>query len=346
MPKINSFKDVIMDKFYDDIFITLSDFIEENPAKLDCNTHHVQNPDDATLSDFEIITVRISKTKEHQIDFDVVVSAEIEIEEEVKRDREVDSVEQWFRVSCSAILDDGISDFSIFGINIYNRQREKSENRLSEYLVPKMDKTKLDEIAQEFLVKYYPEALQEPLAIHPRTVAERMGLSVIETRITKNGTAFGQVFFSDWETNIFDSETGAFSTIKISRGTILVDPCVYFLRTVGSKNNTIIHECVHWHLHKEYFELEKLYNVDAKAISCEVFEGTKTENKWTPLDTMEWQANVLAPRILMPKKQAKQLAEELIEKYRRVLQTDDMANIMESVVSERISFGPGDILSR
>jgi hypothetical protein len=103
-------------------------------------------------------------------------------------------------------------------------------------------------------------------------------------------------------------------------------------------NNTIIHECVHWDLHKKFFELEKLYNKEARSISCQVQEGIRPEKNRTPLDWMEWQANALAPRILMPIKQARQKIEELIEKNKRVLQTDNMADIMESVVFELSDF--------
>ena len=103
-------------------------------------------------------------------------------------------------------------------------------------------------------------------------------------------------------------------------------------------NNTIIHECVHWDLHKKFFELEKLYNKEARSISCQVQEGIRPEKNRTPLDWMEWQANALAPRILMPLKQARQKIEELIEKNKRVLQTDNIADIMESVVFELSDF--------
>jgi Zn-dependent peptidase ImmA (M78 family) len=110
------------------------------------------------------------------------------------------------------------------------------------------------------------------------------------------------------------------------------------MRNLGSVNNTIIHECVHWDLHKKFFELEKLYNKEARSIRCQVQEGIRTESNLSPLDWMEWQANALAPRILMPVKQTRQKIEELIEKNKRVLQTDNMADIMGSVVFELSDF--------
>ena len=54
MAKLNSFRDVIEDMFYDDIFNELSAYIEDNPDKIDSNSHRIGSPDDATLSDFQV----------------------------------------------------------------------------------------------------------------------------------------------------------------------------------------------------------------------------------------------------------------------------------------------------
>jgi len=43
-----------------------------------------------------------------------------------------------------------------------------------------------------------------------------------------------------------DSNTQNNVIMKIEGKTIVVDPYMYLLRNLGSVNNTIIHECVHW----------------------------------------------------------------------------------------------------
>jgi len=334
MAILNSFRDVIEDMFYNDIFNTLAEHIESNPNKLDCNSRCVESPDEAELSDIEVKLINITDSEGDGIFFDVVVSAETEVAETVRRTREIDVVEQWFRISCSAELDDGLKDFSISNIQIYNKYQYSKENNLSEYLVPIIYKEQLDNVAESFLGKYYPEALMEPMPVSTRQIAERMGLDIQEVHITKTCTVFGQIYFSDCEIQHYDSDAKSYRTLFVNRGTILVDPNVYFMRNIGSMNNTIIHECVHWYLHKKFFELEKLYNKEARSISCQVEEGIRPERKRTPLDWMEWHANSLAPRILMPAKQTKQKIEELIAKNKRVLQSDRIADIMESVVFE------------
>ena len=338
MARLTSFRDVIKDMFYNDISLLLSRFIEDNPERLETNSRRVQSPDEASLSDFQVQFVNITHSNENEIFFDVVVSAEIEIAETIRRNRETDGTEQWFRISCSAELEDGLQHFRASNVEVYSKYKQRSGNHLSEYLVPIISKEQLDNVAEAFLEKYYSEALIAPMAVPPYVVAERMGLEVKEAHITKNCSVFGQIYFSDCEVQYYDSYAGQYKTLQVKRGAILVDPNVYFMRTVGSMNNTIIHECVHWDLHKKFFELEKLYNHEARVISCQVQEGSRPEKKRSPLDWMEWQANVLAPRIMMPAKNTRQKIEELIEKNRRALQTDNIAVVMESVVFELAGF--------
>lgn len=336
--RLNSFRDVIEDRFYNEIFNKLSIFVQSNPDKLESKSNYVESPDEAELYDFEIKWVSITGSEGNGIQFDVILSAEIEIAETIKRNRETDGLQQWFRISCATILEDGLQDFDVIDVSIYMRQKEKKENRLSEYLVPVIGKEELDQVAETFLKKYYPEALEKPVKVPARKIAKRMGLKVHQVHLTQFGTIFGQIYFSDSLINYFEINTGTYKKAKVKRGTVLIDPDVFFMRNIGSMNNTIIHECVHWDLHKKFFELEKLYNPEARAISCQVREGSKDEKNRTPFDWMEWQANALAPRILMPEKQTRVKIEELIVKYQNSYTQGNTYTIFEAVVDELSDF--------
>ncbi|WP_010651618.1 helix-turn-helix domain-containing protein [Oceanobacillus massiliensis] len=336
--KLNSFRDVIEDRFYNEIFNELSIFVQSNPDKLESKSNYVESPDEAELSDFEIKWVSITSSGGNEIQFDVILSAEIEIAETIKRNRETDGLQQWFRISCGAILEDGLQDFGVIDVSVYMKQKEKKENRLSEYLVPVISKEGLDKVAETFLKKYYPVALEKPMKVPARKIAKRMGLKVHKVHITQLGTIFGQIYFSDSRIKYYDITTGTYKKARVKRGTILIDPDVFFMRNIGSMNNTIIHECVHWDLHKNFFELEKLYNPEARAISCQVREGAEDERNRTPLDWMEWQANALAPRILMPEKQTRVKIEELIAKYQKCNEKGYTYTIFEAVVDELSNF--------
>jgi len=60
MAGLNSFRDVIEDMFYNDIFNALSAFVEDNPSRLENNSYRVQNPDEAALSDYKVQFVDIT----------------------------------------------------------------------------------------------------------------------------------------------------------------------------------------------------------------------------------------------------------------------------------------------
>ena len=138
-------------------------------------------------------------------------------------------------------------------------------------------------------------------------IIKKMGLNIRFKSITKDCSIFGQIYFSDSKLKCYDVYGIKDEILNVKRGTILIDPNVYFIRNIGSMNNTIIHECVHWYLHRKFFELDK----ESSSISYYVKED-KISGK-TQLDWMEWQASALAPRILMPAELTRIKIEELIK---------------------------------
>lgn len=60
----------------------------------------------------------------------------------------------------------------------------------------------------------------------------------------------------DTDAEMFDANAGENKLVRIEGQTIVVDPMNFLLRSLGSCNNTIIHECVHWVKHRKVFELE------------------------------------------------------------------------------------------
>jgi len=122
------------------------------------------------------------------------------------------------------------------------------------------------------------------------------------------------------------------------RGTIFVDPNIYFMRNLGCWNNTVIHECFHWYKDKKHHELKALYDKSAGRTTCHVYEAYKYHNEWTPNDWMEWHANGITPRILMPKAATITKIEELIKKYKTVMDMAHWLDIMERVLFDLADF--------
>ena len=74
-------------------------------------------------------------------------------------------------------------------------------------------------------------------------------------------------YFNDAAVEVFNNTADRNVIVEeIKPGTILVNPDNFFMRNIGSVNNTIIHECVHWDKHFKFFELQKLLNPDIVSI--------------------------------------------------------------------------------
>lgn len=333
-----SFSDFIKENYENDIADAVGSFVSDNPDELDCSTNFVDTPEEAELLDFDIKWINVSDAPGMGILFDVIIEAEIAISETVRRNQEKDSDSQWFRVSCSGDLNGGLKNFEIEGVTVYNPGRDKSKTALTDSLVPYMHRRDLDAEATTFLEKHFPDALDTPMPLPVETVVKNMGLSLYQRQLSKNHTIFGQIYFDTCQTQLYDENSGHYIPATVEAKTILYDPDVYFLRNLGCVRNTIIHECVHWDLHRKAFELQKLYNETSCTIRCNVVEGEKPENKRTPEDWMEWQANALTPRILMPLKTAGMKAEEFIAKHKEQAQTDNLADIIEPVISDMAEF--------
>ncbi len=144
---------------------------------------------------------------------------------------------------------------------------------------------------------------------------------------------FGQIYFEETDANMFDANLGEMVPVHIDAKTIVVDPQMYLLRNLGSVNNTIIHECVHWVKHRKVFVLEKLYNADASNISCEVVGGAASSVARSATELMEKQANQLTPRIQMPAEPFKVKTKEYIARFMREADARHPNEVMERVIT-------------
>jgi hypothetical protein len=212
-----------------------------------------------------------------------------------------DSQNRNFIVTCSCVLDDGIRNLKILNTDEKDRHPYSYKEALSEFLIPYIPTEDLDKRAEEFLKKYYPEALKTPMALPLDDLLRRMNVIAYQAPL-KNGV-FGKSFFSPSKEKVYNGDNEVVE-IDIPKRTILVNPDVCFLRNIGSYNNTIIHECVHLEYHHKFFEIQKMIDDKKKAIACKQgklpAELNSTYKK--AFDLMEWQASSLAPRILMPAK--------------------------------------------
>jgi len=186
--------------------------------------------------------------------------------------------------------------------------------RAASALVPRMRKTDFDCEATHFLEKYCPEALKRPMPVPIEEIANRMGLTIIRTRITEDFSVFGMMCFTRGKVDYFDKDYGGYAEMVVKEGTMLIDPDVRAERNKGCENNTISHECLHWERHRQYHQFLSSIGEMSVAMRCSTAAKAEWQNK-TDEDWMEWQANGIAPRILMPKQTVRPKILSLSDRY-------------------------------
>ncbi len=269
--------------------------------------------------DLDYKNVWIDSKENTDIQFDLAVEVEVTVEAVSGKhhDRDIYSARTWVTVVCEGSLGKKLWDFKIVDVLEFNKT--KPSKHLSGDFVPFMSKNQYDEYANEileaFYYKDYPEAKTNPLPINTELLASKMGLTIVNTCITKDRSIFGQIFFADAEVELFNTEKKEYEKKIIKKNTMLVDDKVAYLRSFGSRNLTIAHECVHSYYHRKTFLFAQMINNDIHYIQCRVNGAMRSNEFITTTDWMEIQANALAPCLLMPKESFVLYANKLFDDY-------------------------------
>lgn len=216
---------------------------------------------------------------------------------------------------------------------------EKGLVRLSAGLVPELAEDALDALAERLLAAYYPEALEKPRRVDAHEMAERMGLSVLYRQIEPEGEIYGEMFFQETETPLYDAMRQHQVLAPVKRKTMVVDTTATFMVGMGTHDNTIVHECVHWALHGQAMALRRAQQPDSQepAICCRVDGGAGRAGDDRLLE-MEWQANTLARYIQMPRALFRRKAEEAWTRHDMKVITPNRVEEMPGVIDDLAGF--------
>lgn len=206
-------------------------------------------------------------------------------------------------------------------------------------LVPiNVNRSNYDDVATDFLTHYgCAQYIGTPMAVPIFDIArKRMGLTVsTDYHLSPNCDVLGAVIFVDGHTEIYDKNKKHNIKLATKKGTILVDCAI---GNEGRKNNTMAHECVHWHIHRHYFL--NLYNKTKKmgaSFRCPV-KKEDIERLTRDEERMEVQARGIAPRILMPKIAVTKKINELIATRTNLENDIRDINIFREVIEELAAF--------
>lgn len=155
------------------------------------------------LDDIKFHKTYMHRINSHSFRLDVVIIADITVYYgRGKRATE----QQWYRVQGKY---DSFGHSNFFEtINLYNMEDIPQEHPLSEYLIPYLCRADLDREAEEFLMLYYPEALESPMPVNGKILISRMGFKVMNTRLSLDDSVLARVFHAvdDHEVHVQSKE--------------------------------------------------------------------------------------------------------------------------------------------
>lgn len=212
---------------------------------------------------------------------------------------------RWFIVHMTAELHHGLHDVKVFRTEENYYGEFDPEGALDAYMIPYISTDDLEDIADEFFERYCADAIYNAWELPYGHIMRKMGIQAVES--TLPDSVFGRMYFKPtiikyWQ-NYYPLPKTEIER-EVPAGTLVVNRQHHFLGNFGSALNTIAHELVHWDLHQKFFEVLALLDENANQLSCEAVPEIPSENM-TGIEKAiwwaEWQANNLAPRVVMPR---------------------------------------------
>lgn len=272
MASYHSFTEYVKKRFDNNFWSVAESYLEANFDFLGIELRRIHRAGEIEISDVKVEHVWVEDKPDMEIYFDVAVSIWFETHEGDYHYDDYDENIVWMMVNCRGNLEKKLDDFEVLQVSKYNG-KSRTKAPMDDALVPVIPHEKLEYVATEFLRENFPAALQIPMRglapvwVDPTVLAESMGLTIKSQQIRKDSSVFGQIYFDDTDTEMYDATEDADILVHIKGRTILVDPQMYLLRNLGSINNTIVHECIHWYMHRKAFKLEQLFNENAAYIT-------------------------------------------------------------------------------
>ncbi|MBQ6678833.1 MAG: ImmA/IrrE family metallo-endopeptidase [Lachnospiraceae bacterium] len=321
-----SFKKHVQRKLYNQLFSLAERFVLDNEEEIE-KDYGLSHP---KVEDVELKKAFAQDLPGEKLHFTVFASLEVS-GQRYRRDVESHSCFLQTVYRLKGTLSRHFDDLEAEEVR-FDTEKVHFQGMLSDTLVPYLKIEELDKRAEAFLTMYYPEALRVQSRMDPYKLASGLGLSLLERRITEDHSIFGQLYYYE-QAGVFYEQNGEAYEESVPGKTIVIDPEAFFSGNNGARNNTIVHECIHYVLHRHFFELEHAMNADLAKLSC-LTRGGIYEGRSPELEMIEWQANALTPYVMMPKAGLKSRADELIRAYQLEFYEDSSLNVMPRVIEE------------
>lgn len=177
---------------------------------------------------------------------------------------------------------------------------------LDAYLVPVFKWDEIEEEAESIILRVAHEGLQDPRWLRPEEFAKRMGLKIVYLPLYKRPRTSSILFFDPGEVLTAADKDEKLDPIpvRVDRNTIVVNN-----RKSGHEHDAIFHECFHYAEHRLFFQLQQLHNTDIRFLAQWKPVELK-EDARSPIEWMEWQANVGSQCLRVPRTLLRERAEK------------------------------------
>lgn len=199
------------------------------------------------------------------------------------------------------------------------------------YLLPVMRSGDYDDIAHRIHQLYYPEALEDAVAVDGYELAHRMGLVTRKVRFRPGTDKRGLIYFTKETVPILGWD-GEPKEINVKPLTLLInaDLCP----TPEIENSTVIHECSHAYLDSRFFLLQALAGGDRAACTGRTVNGIRFLRPNSPVEWMELQAEKLPAYILMEENNTRGEIEDLYDCSRWDRSPANVMSIVEQLAEK------------
>ena len=176
--------------------------------------------------------------------------------------------------------------------------------------VPVLSKEEIDNIAENYLLDFCPEAMKTPQEIDIDSFAlNYLKLNQDFQYLSHKGIYLGMMVFKDTKkVPVFIPERNEADYIEAKARTIIIDNTLLDENQEHRYRYTMGHECGHDIYHKYYYvkelpnQISLFEEIDEPLIRCRVVNNFKKDKRlWTDSDWMEWQSNYMSSALLMPK---------------------------------------------
>lgn len=179
---------------------------------------------------------------------------------------------------------------------------ERNMWMLSSYLVPILRKDEVEQGAEELLLRYCPNALEDVKEHDAYLLAARMGLQVERYPLYRKKGTLSMLFFCAGEITAEKVDDdgcylGVPYTVSIPAGTIVINTDAVHKDCCQLE---IYHECIHYDWHYMFFRLQDMHNSDVNLLKAKRIVVQNARIPANPLKWMEWQARRGSFGLMMP----------------------------------------------